>query len=41
MEQIQKSAPSNWDKMNIELVIATDVVGRRAGPPKIVATHFW
>lgn len=41
MEQIQKSAPRNWDKMNIEMVIATDVVGRRAGPPKLIATHFW
>jgi hypothetical protein len=41
MEQIGKSAPSNWDRMNIEIVIATDVVGRRAGPPRVVATHFW
>jgi hypothetical protein len=41
MEQIEKSAARNWDKMNIEIVIATDVVGRRAGPPKVVATHFW
>jgi hypothetical protein len=41
MEQIEKSAPRNWERMNIELVIATDVVGRRAGPPKVVATHFW
>ena len=41
MEQIGKSAPANWDRMNIEIVIATDVVGRRAGPPKVVATHFW
>jgi hypothetical protein len=41
MEQIEKSAPRNWDRMNIEIVIATDVVGRRAGPPKVIATHFW
>jgi hypothetical protein len=41
MDQIEKSAPRNWDRMNIEIVIATDVVGRRAGPPRIVATHFW
>jgi hypothetical protein len=41
VDQIEKSAPRNWDRMNIEIVIATDVVGRRAGPPRIVATHFW
>jgi hypothetical protein len=41
MDQIEKSAPGNWDRMNIEIVIATDVVGRRAGPPRIVATDFW
>jgi hypothetical protein len=41
MDQIEKSGPRNWDRMNIEIVIATDVVGRRAGPPRIVATHFW
>src|SRR6516164_3332383 len=41
MDQIEKSAPRNWDRMNIEIVIATDVVGRRAGPPRVVATNFW
>jgi hypothetical protein len=41
MDQVEKSAPRNWDRMNIEIVIATDVVGRRAGPPRIAATHFW
>jgi hypothetical protein len=41
MDQIEKSAPKSWDRMNIEIVIATDVVGRRAGPPRVVATHFW
>jgi hypothetical protein len=41
MDQIGKSAPKSWDRMNIEIVIATDVVGRRAGPPRVVATHFW
>lgn len=41
MDQIETSAPRNWDRMNLEIVIATDVVGRRAGPPRVVATHFW
>ena len=41
MDQIERSAPRNWDRMNIEIVIATNVVGRRAGPPRVVATNFW
>lgn len=41
IQEISKSAPRGWDRMNMEIVISTDVVGRAAGPPHIVATHFW
>ena len=41
MEEIVKSAPADWDHKNIEIVISTSVVGRSAGPPHILAAHFW
>ena len=41
MEEILKTAPRDWDRENMEIVISTNVVGRSAGPPHIVATHFW
>ena len=41
VEQITKDAPKDWDTKNIELVIATSVVGRTSGPPRILAAHFW
>ena len=41
MEQITQHAPKDWDRKNIELVIATSVVGRTSGPPRILAAHFW
>ena len=41
MEEISKSAPPDWDRKNIEIIIATNVIGRSAGPPHIVTTHFW
>jgi hypothetical protein len=41
MEQINQQAPRDWDQKNIELVIATSVVGKSSGPPHIVATYFW
>ena len=40
-EEILKTAPRDWDHKNIEIVISTNVVGRSAGPPHIVATHYW
>jgi hypothetical protein len=39
--QITQNAPKEWDRKNIELVIATSVVGRTSGPPRILAAHFW
>ena len=41
MEEIVKAAPKGWDGKNIQIVIGTDVIGRSAGPPRILATHFW
>lgn len=41
IQEITKNAPRGWDHMNMEIVISTDVVGRAAGPPHVVATHFW
>jgi hypothetical protein len=41
MEQINQAAPKNWDRGNIELVIATSVVGRSSGPSHILAAHVW
>lgn len=41
MQEISKKAPRGWDHMNMEIVITADVVGRSAGPPHVLATHFW
>lgn len=41
MEEIAKAAPKGWGGQNIQIVIGTDVIGRSAGPPHILATHFW
>jgi hypothetical protein len=41
MEEITKAAPKDWDRKNMQIVIATDAVGRSAGPPRVLATHFW
>ncbi|MEO8050992.1 MAG: hypothetical protein ABI833_11300 [Acidobacteriota bacterium] len=41
MEEIGKGAPKDWDRKNMQIVIGTDTVGRSAGPPHVLATHFW
>ncbi len=39
--KIESVAPDGWEKMNFELVLATDVIRGHSGPPSIVAAHFW
>ncbi len=39
--EISRRAPSSWEKLNVQIVLETSVVGSAAGPPKVVAAHFW
>ncbi len=35
------SAPSGWQKRNLQIVLHCNVIGSVPGPPQVVATHFW
>ena len=41
LQQIAKMGPKDWDRKNMEVVIATDPIGRTAGVPRAIAAHFW
>jgi hypothetical protein len=41
LDMLARRAPRNWEKKNLQVVLATDVVGGNTGPPRILATHFW
>lgn len=41
MELMVEQAPSNWDRMNMELVLSTEIIDGRSAPPKIEAAYFW
>ncbi|HEY6390491.1 MAG TPA: hypothetical protein VIX89_04385 [Bryobacteraceae bacterium] len=41
LSTLAKQAPGNWDRKNIQVVIATKVINGVSGPPRILATHFW
>ena len=36
-----RDAPADWEKKNMEIVIETTVTDTVAGPPHVIATHFW
>jgi len=41
MEDILSQVPRDWKKKNMELVLETQVIDGRSGPPRISAVHVW
>lgn len=41
MAEIAKAGPPDWYRKNMQIVLATSIVGLSAGPAHIVATYFW
>jgi len=39
--QARRSLPNDWQKKNLEIVVATQVIGGRSGPPKILEVRSW
>jgi hypothetical protein len=41
MDEMLKQLPGDWQKKNIEVVLETQVIQGRSGPPRVRAVHFW
>jgi hypothetical protein len=41
MQMVASRAPKGWGRKNLQVVFSTEVIGGNAGPPRILATHFW
>ncbi len=41
MHEIAKQLPADWQKKNIEVVLETQVIQGRSGPPRVKAVHVW
>lgn len=41
MSELDTLAPAGWDRKNMQIVIAANVIGRASGPPHVVAMYFW
>jgi hypothetical protein len=41
MNELAAVGPADWSRKNMQIVIGASVVGRTAGPPRILAKYFW
>lgn len=41
LSQLTRNAPRDWQEKNIQVVLSTKVIEGTAGPPQVLATHFW
>ena len=41
MDMLAASAPGDWAKKNLQVLLRTKIVDDTPGPPSIVTTYFW
>ncbi len=41
LEQALRGAPPHWETRNLQFVLKTRLLGGTAGPPQLVAAHYW
>lgn len=41
LEKVRKQLPPGWETKNLELVLKTDVIDGKAGPPTLLAATVW
>jgi hypothetical protein len=41
MEEMVSQAPRDWKQKNIEVILETEVIQGRSGPPHVLAVHAW
>ncbi|SEF89958.1 hypothetical protein SAMN05421819_1284 [Bryocella elongata] len=41
IQKLTRSAPKGWERMNLQLVLRTKVVGETPGPAEVVASYYW
>ncbi len=41
LEEALRTAPADWQKKNLQILLKTTVTDSVAGPPRVVANYFW
>jgi hypothetical protein len=39
MEEMQDRLPKDWRRKNIEIILETQMIQDRSGPPRVIAVH--
>jgi hypothetical protein len=41
LSKVIQTLPKHWESKNLQLLVRTDIIGGKAGPPKLIATYVW
>jgi hypothetical protein len=41
LREALRTAPPDWQKKNLQVVVQTSVIENVAGPPRVIAAYFW
>lgn len=41
LEELLRTAPPDWSRKNMQVVVQTSVIDSIPGPPRVVATYYW
>jgi hypothetical protein len=41
LREALRTAPPDWQRKNLQVVVQASVIDNVAGPPRVVATYFW
>lgn len=41
LKKLEALAPRHWERKNLQVVLATDVIRGSSGPPMVLAAYFW
>lgn len=41
LREALRTAPPDWQKKNLQVVVQTNVIDNVAGPPRVIAAYFW
>lgn len=41
MNELSKYTPKEWNHKNIEIILETQIIEGRSGPPRIAAVQVW
>jgi hypothetical protein len=39
--ELARRAPAGWEKMNLQVVLETSIIGTTPSSPKIIDVYFW